>query len=157
MLKYVNYGVVFQEIPGETTLSINISGCPCKCHGCHSKYLWDDIGEQLDAYSLYDLLDKYGDNVTCVCFMGGDGDPELVSTLASLIRYKKPKLKIGWYSGMERISRRIYIRNFDYIKVGPYIKELGGLKSITTNQRLYKIDEYGQCIDITNKFWKDET
>ena len=27
-MKYVNTGVVFQEIPDETTLSINISNCP---------------------------------------------------------------------------------------------------------------------------------
>lgn len=32
MLKYVNTGIVFQEIPDETTLAINISNCPCACH-----------------------------------------------------------------------------------------------------------------------------
>lgn len=31
MLKYVNCGIVFQEIPDEVTLSINISNCPCHC------------------------------------------------------------------------------------------------------------------------------
>ena len=36
MLKYVNTAVVFQEIPDEVTLAINISGCPCRCPGCHS-------------------------------------------------------------------------------------------------------------------------
>ena len=36
MLKYVNTGIVFQEIPDEVTLAVNISGCPCRCHGCHS-------------------------------------------------------------------------------------------------------------------------
>ena len=35
MLKYVNTGIVFQEIPDEVTLAINISGCPCHCPGCH--------------------------------------------------------------------------------------------------------------------------
>ena len=40
MLKYVNCGIVFQEIPDEVTLSINISNCPCHCPGCHSNYLW---------------------------------------------------------------------------------------------------------------------
>ena len=44
MLKYVNTGVVFQEIPDEVTLAINISNCPCRCPGCHSHYLWEDIG-----------------------------------------------------------------------------------------------------------------
>ena len=39
MLKYVNTGVVFQEIPDEVTLAINISNCPCHCPGCHSHYV----------------------------------------------------------------------------------------------------------------------
>ena len=44
MLKYVNTGVVFQEIPDEVTLAVNLSGCPCRCPGCHSRYLWQDVG-----------------------------------------------------------------------------------------------------------------
>ena len=49
MLKYVNTGIVFQEIPDEVTLAINISNCPCHCPGCHSHYLWEDIGLPLDT------------------------------------------------------------------------------------------------------------
>ena len=44
MLNYLNTGVVFQEIPDEVTLSINITGCPSRCPGCHSQYLWENIG-----------------------------------------------------------------------------------------------------------------
>ena len=40
MLKYVNTDIVFQEIPDEVTLAVNISNCPCRCPGCHSQYLW---------------------------------------------------------------------------------------------------------------------
>ena len=42
---------------------------------------------------------------------------------------------------------------YDYIKLGPYIESLGGLKSPKTNQRLYKRvgDEWQ---DITSSFWK---
>lgn len=153
MLKYVNYGVVFQEIPGETTLSINISNCPCRCPGCHSDYLWMDIGNNLDVYSLNDLLGLYGDDITCVCFMGGDSDHELVNILARWVRENRPKLKVGWYSGMKHIPCQIHVGNFDYIKVGSYKAELGGLKSKTTNQRMYRVIQ-GRCIDITEKFWK---
>ena len=46
-MKYYNYDVVFQEIPDETTLAINISNCPCRCPGCHSKFLWEDVGVEL--------------------------------------------------------------------------------------------------------------
>lgn len=45
MLKYVDARVVFQEIPDEITLAINISNCPCHCKGCHSQYLAEDIGK----------------------------------------------------------------------------------------------------------------
>ena len=62
-MKYVNTGVVFQEIPDETTLSINISNCPCHCMGCHSEYLWDDVGTPLNVMSLKTMLDEYGKDV----------------------------------------------------------------------------------------------
>ena len=56
MLKYVNTDVVFQEIPDEVTLAINISNCPCHCPGCHSRYLWEDIGLSLERVLLVWLL-----------------------------------------------------------------------------------------------------
>jgi anaerobic ribonucleoside-triphosphate reductase activating protein len=42
---------------------------------------------------------------------------------------------------------------FDYVKLGPYIEELCGLKSEKTNQRLYKRED-DSWKDITNSFWK---
>ena len=47
MLKYANFDIVFQEVPEEVTLAINISNCPNQCPGCHSKnvdYLTRVIG-----------------------------------------------------------------------------------------------------------------
>lgn len=154
MLKYVNTGVVFQEIPDEVTLSINISNCPCHCIGCHSEYLWEDIGVALNEISLDSLLMEYGEDVTCVCFMGGDREPESVNRLAKHVRRHFPKLKIGWYSGKKEISEDIEITNFDFIKTGPYISNLGGLNKETTNQRLYKVEKNANLVDITHKFWK---
>lgn len=163
MLKYVNTDVVFQEIPNETTLAINISNCPCHCKGCHSAYLAEDIGEYLKMSTLLHLCDK-NKGVTCVAFMGGDSEPEGVSFLASVIKRMKPELKTAWYSGRQELAKEIELRNFNFIKLGPYIEELGGLKSPTTNQRLYEVrmckevDEKGNPIygleDITNMFWK---
>ena len=46
-LKYNGYSIVMQEVPNEVSLAINISGCPHKCEGCHSKYLWEYDGEYL--------------------------------------------------------------------------------------------------------------
>lgn len=154
MLKYVNTGVVFQEIPEEVTLSINISNCPCRCPGCHSKYLWEDIGTPLTSVEIDSVIDKCDQDITCVCLMGGDADPSYINTLAEYIHATHPKLKIGWYSGKTIIPPVINKNNFDYIKIGPYIRHLGALKSKTTNQKLYKKETKGKFTDITPLFWK---
>ena len=75
MLKFVSYDIVFQEIPDEVTLAVNISGCPNGCPGCHSPYLWRDEGRPLVPEEVEALLEQYGGSVTCLCFMGGDGAP----------------------------------------------------------------------------------
>ena len=65
MIKYFNSMVVFEEIPSEITLAINITNCPCHCKGCHSKFLWEDIGVELTKDELYKLIDV-NDGITCV-------------------------------------------------------------------------------------------
>jgi len=156
-LKYVNTGVVFQEIPDEVTLSINISNCPCHCMGCHSQYLWEDIGEPLNAMSLDVMLKEYADDITCVAFMGGDATPDKVDSLAGWVHSTYPHLKTAWYSGRAILSDKIHLKNFDYIKLGPYIESKGPLNKSTTNQILYKVNpkaENGIGENITKKFWK---
>ena len=154
MLKYVNTGVVFQEIPDETTLSVNISRCPCHCPGCHSSYLAEDIGEPLDEAAIDAFVSEFGGDITCIAFMGGDAEPETVDRLACYIRERHPRYRVAWYSGRIRISPRITRQNFDYIKIGPYIAHLGSLSKPTTNQRLYKVAADGELTDITARFWK---
>lgn len=154
MLKYVNTGVVFQEIPDETTLSVNISRCPCHCPGCHSSYLAEDIGEVLDEAAIDGFVREFGGDITCISLMGGDAEPETVDSLAQYIRKRHPRYRVAWYSGRIRISPRIDRQNFDYIKIGPYIAHLGSLTSPTTNQRLYKVASDGELTDITARFWK---
>ena len=63
MVKYYNAMTVFEEIPNEITLAINITNCPCHCEGCHSKFLWEDTGTELTAKELDKLLAK---NSGCV-------------------------------------------------------------------------------------------
>ena len=151
-MKYVNTGVVFQEIPDEVTLSINISNCPCHCPGCHSRYLWQDIGEELTTDVIDSFVSDYSTDITCICFMGGDADPAYVNYLAKYIHQHYPQYKVAWYSGRIRIPSSVCRNDFDYIKVGPYIAHLGALKSPTTNQRLYK--RVGESFEsITSRFW----
>jgi len=154
MLKYINTGIVFQEIPDEVTLLVNISNCPCHCPGCHSKYLWEDSGEELDGQAIDKFADSYGHDITCICFMGGDSEPSAVNELAIHVRRNHPKLKVAWYSGRTVISRQTDKQNFDYIKIGPYLKHLGSIDVPTTNQRLYKRTADNTFTDITSRFWK---
>ena len=163
-MKVASFDIVFQEIPGEVTLALNLSNCPCHCPGCHSPHLAQDIGEPLNEELLDGLIARYGAMITCVAFMGGDANPEEVAKWADYIKSHQPKSmptpKTAWYSGRPALpenlttnaSERSYSDNgltvitvlqrsdlpYDYVKLGPYIESLGGLKSPTTNQRLYK-------------------
>lgn len=154
MLKYVNTGVVFQEVPDEVTLAVNLSNCPCRCPGCHSRYLWDDVGLPLDVAAIDAFIEKYGSNITCIAFMGGDSEPQAVGRLAQYVHEEHPEYKVAWYSGRSRIPAVVNKDDFDYIKVGPYIRHLGPLSKPTTNQRLYRKALNGEFEDITYRFWK---
>ncbi|MBR5670555.1 MAG: anaerobic ribonucleoside-triphosphate reductase activating protein [Bacteroidales bacterium] len=154
MLKYVNTSVVFLEIPDETTLSINISNCPNRCPGCHSEYLWEDIGAELDEAAIDELVATVRRDITCVCFMGGDSDLVRLQQLADYVHERYPEYKVGWYSGRIRLPKHFDRQKFDYIKVGPYLAHLGPLNSPTTNQRMYRRCADGSFEDITSKFWK---
>ena len=153
MLKYVNTGIVFQEIPDEVTLAVNISNCPCRCPGCHSRYLWEDIGMPLDNNAVDDFIKEFGRDITCIAFMGGDADPKGINLLAQYIHEEHPEFKVAWYSGRLRIPVGIRKEDFDYIKIGPYIKHLGPLNKPTTNQRLYRQRPDGTFEDVTFRFW----
>lgn len=154
-MKYYNYDIVFQEIPDETTLAINISNCPCHCLGCHSTFLWKDEGTELTINEYERLLNTVVEDITCVCFMGGDANPQYINALADFTFQDYPFLKIGWYTGRESIPPEINLDLFDYIKVGRYIQKLGGLASKTTNQRMYKITHKPFRLEnITFKFTK---
>ncbi len=154
MIKYTNYDIVFQEIPNETTLAINLSNCPHKCSMCHSPELWQNIGTRLTITELSKIINLYKDNITCVCLMGGDNDEESILELMMYMSLNYTDLKTAWYSGNNKISNNVLdeIYFFDYIKIGPYIAEKGPLNSKHTNQRMYQVIE-SQLIDITNKFW----
>lgn len=135
-------------------MALNLSGCPNGCPGCHSPHLQEDIGETLDETLLSRLVEVYGSSVTCICFMGGDASVGEVEDLAVLVRVLSGgKLKTGWYSGRPHVPGNIDIGKFDYIKTGPYVEELGGLDSISTNQRFYRIDG-GRMLDMTEEFQK---
>ena len=154
MLKYANFDIVFQEVPDEITLAINISNCPNQCVGCHSQYLWKDVGYVLDKDSLDELVEKYQSGITCVCFMGGDAEPYDVANLAMHIKNKYKDMKTAWYSGKNELPDAFHAETFDYIKTGRYEAALGALDSRTTNQGMIKRLADGRVKDITSRFQK---
>lgn len=152
-LRYLGYSVVFQEVPDEITLAINITGCPYKCNGCHSQYLWEDRGRYINT-DLNAIISQHVEYITCVCIMGGDQN---LQELIDIFKYIQNTyhLKTCLYSGNRDVH---YFDNvlpyLDYIKIGPYIQSKGGLDSETTNQRMYKVQHSQIVDDITYKFLK---
>lgn len=159
MLKYVESKVTFAEVPDEISLCINISNCPYRCPNCHSAYLQEDVGEELTTKKLQELISK-NKGITCVCFMGGDSDLDTLGQriLECKLRSDFP-YKTAWYTGASEIPKNCnLLENLDYIKVGPYREKYGPLRSVSTNQRFYRIDHTGGNISVEDKtdlFWKD--
>lgn len=156
MLKYLYCKEVFAEVPSEITLGVSISGCQIRCQGCHSRELWEDKGTLLTMEELQNLLDKHK-GITTLLLLGGEHD---IDTLIELFQYAYKKVKTAWYCGLDMIPKdKLGIMQYlDYLKLGHYDHELGGLNSPTTNQRFYQIEHQGDGSyyehDITFKFKK---
>ncbi len=148
MIKYVPEltDVVLEEIPDKVTLAVEISNCRGSCIGCHSPFLKQDIGVELTPDAVDRLIaDNFG--VNCFLLLGEGKDPEALLRIAEHLRVHHPDLERAVYSGRPEVELEIYAA-FDYVKVGPYVAELGPLNERTTNQRLYHHGE-----DITFRFW----
>lgn len=149
MLKYIPEltDIVIEEIPHRVTLAVEITNCRGNCPGCHSPFLRQDIGEQLTPVKIERLFeDNFG--VNCFLFLGEGKDREALFSLADFVRSAHPGVETALYTGRESIEPD-YWEHFDFIKVGPYIEDLGPLNKKTTNQRLYYHRE-----DITSTFWR---
>lgn len=160
MIKYTETDIVFQEVPDEVSLAINISNCPHRCEGCHSPHLREDIGRDLET-DLPDLLNRYGSKITCVLFLGEGNDPDALSRCVQLCFdrgikqavYSGVDLPEG-YTKLDVLWQAVLCGLPDYIKLGSYKKELGGLSSPSTNQRMFHYSAIDSCYeDITDKFW----
>lgn len=125
--------VVFQEVRNEISLCLTFSGCPIRCKGCHSPELWTHKNSnEVHVDDIVSIIKKYDTLITCVVFMGGDWEQDCLKTMKTVKRLF-PNLKLCLYSGYNEIDPEYY-DILDYVKLGPYIEELGGLESKTTNQ-----------------------
>lgn len=142
-LKYLGYTIALQEVPNEISLVINVSGCCHHCIGCHSQYLWNYEGELLNK-DIDDLILRYEDMITCVCFMGGEQN---IDELYRYLRYTKSiGLNNCLYSGCDSIQDvEVLLPYLDWVKIGKYEESLRtdtniqyGIKLATSNQNIYK-------------------
>ena len=156
MLKYLFCKEIFREVPGEITLGISISGCLIRCRGCHSRELWEDVGTPLTLEELKRLLEEHK-GITCACLFGGEAD---IDSLIELFMYAHRKVRTAWYCGLDRIPKdKLGILQYlNYVKIGHFDIDLGGLDSPTTNQKFYAVMQTGfqsnKLIDLTYKFNK---
>ena len=135
MLYYTEFGLSEREVPGERSICIYLSGCCHNCRNCHYPLLKEkDYGERLMDY-YKDIIALYRKQATCVCFLG-EGANTVVEhdELRIIVKYAQLQgLKTCLYSGRD-VEVEEWMQIFDYIKLGSYVEELGGLESVATNQ-----------------------
>jgi anaerobic ribonucleoside-triphosphate reductase activating protein len=142
--------VVFQEVPGEVSLTFSITGCARSCFNCHSPHLQDQFnGEVLSVGKLMKYLDDNKGYITNVIFFGGEWDSTNLCFLLDLA--KASNLKTTLFTAEKSVPSQIQ-RRLDYLKTGEYIDKLGGLSSPTTNQKMVNL-KMGE--DITYKYQQD--
>jgi len=143
-MRFTTKQIVFREVPDEISLSYLMSGCDKRCPGCHSADSWPiNAGQTLSLDLLGNDIDQYKNFITCVLFLGGDwAADELIALLKHI---QNRGLKTALYSGENYVSSKIS-EHLNYLKLGPYIRQKGGLDNPNTNQRIYDVDT-GKCLN----------
>ena len=142
MLNYYDYDIYLTEIPHEISLGFSITGCPLRCKGCQWEVLWDrDKGEPLTLDVFSGICSKNRE-ASCILFFGGEWDFHLMALL-KFAKENHPRFNLALYSGQELsfFEDTEYMKLLDYLKVGQYVEELGGLQSPSTNQRLFRLED----------------
>ena len=138
-MKYLRTSIAFQELPTEMALAIEITGCPRRCEGCHSPELQQDVGEDLSVSELKRIIDRYshaGERLfSCILFMGGEQHYQFLPMLRTC---RELGIDCGLYTGADNVSDEVK-QHLKWLKTGSYNKELGGLGSPNTNQKLIKL------------------
>ncbi|SHJ82082.1 radical SAM family protein [Propionispora hippei] len=161
-LPVVNKGVTLQEIPGEISVFFELGNCKQKCKGCHSPMLQIPLGKvhwtDIEEMAHYAETEK-SRGATAIVLMGGTTNGITFIDLMKTIKRLSKVLPVGIYSGaavssITTLSLKA-IRSLTWLKAGEYREELGGLNSMTTNQRFYKRISEDEWSDITAVFPKD--
>ena len=154
MVKYVTTEITFCEVPDKICRTFSISNCGGSCPGCHSPYLRDDNGHELTEDILFSFFEKDKMYVDCYVFLGEGNDIEGIKRLFGAC--KTAGFDVCLYTGKPIFDiNNGFFGILDYLKVGPFIEELGGLDKKTTNQKFYHViynDKGYELIDMTWKF-----
>ena len=84
MLKFLSQSLVFQEVPDEISLALEITNCPHRCTNCHSPYLREDKGIELTNDTLEYLI-KDNPFISCICLMGGDSEHKDIIRISNIV------------------------------------------------------------------------
>ena len=158
MLKYLYSQVYTAEVPRELSLGFAVLGCNVHCPDCHSKHTWDiNCGNQGIELTTEELDRQIARQpwVSCILFFGGEWDIHFLENLL-LYAKKKYEYRLALYSGRNfDFFRQTCISSIvDFLKIGSYRKELGGLIYPSTNQRLYRLERGEIVEDMTPLFWR---
>lgn len=132
-----DFQVVMQEVPGEVSLCFSVSGCPLRCEGCHSPFLWKEgNGEKLTTEYFEEILNRYSSLATCVLFMGGEWHcKELIHFLKIARQYQ---FNTCLYTGEDAIDSDL-MSQLTWVKLGRWDHTRGGLDQKSTNQRFIEV------------------
>jgi len=136
-MNYSDIEIVLQEVPGEISICFTITGCKLQCRGCHSTHLWKkENGKELSIEKYFEILNKYKGFASCVLFMGGEW--YLHELIQNLKTAKKMGFKTCLYTGKIKVEKKL-VSELTWLKTGPWIQNLGGLDSISTNQKFIEV------------------
>ena len=145
----------FDILNGEgIRVSLWVSGCNCKCVGCHNPQTWDfDGGIPFDTDALNELieaLDKpYIQGLTLTGGNPIDNGPEILA-ICTEVKNHFPNKDIWLYSGytfeeIENMASGHFILEYvDVLVDGPYIEEQRDISLPfcgSKNQRLINVQE----------------
>ncbi|WP_232366325.1 anaerobic ribonucleoside-triphosphate reductase activating protein [Aliidiomarina halalkaliphila] len=147
-MRYSEEQIVWQEVPGETSLAYTITGCDIGCKGCHSTHTWPlNSGELLSVEYFKTRLNTYAGFISCVLFLGGEWHLDTLKTYLRIAR--KQGLNTCLYTGLETPPPAL-LPYLTYVKTGPWMSSRGGLADRGTNQKFIHV----KTGEVQNyKFW----
>ena len=114
--------------------------------------LQQEIGEPLTPAVLAELLERYGDAVTCLCLMGGDGDPAEGGAPGRRGPHAPPRPPHRMVLGLRRAAAALPCRHPRLREARALRRGTGRPALPTTNQRLYRLESDGSRTDLTGRF-----